>query len=191
MKKRTIVSLVALGLASLSLSACGLVGNNQKETVETQIDEDRDGSIELVVTSEPNGWTVDTSEGPQSLDTVGRNIADEALENTGTPLRDVDLGVYLIEGVSSTDESSTYVIEDLENKLLVSETKALDGYNIEMVTGGITNSDGKVYFDNLPPGVYYISQSDGETDEMYPFIVSIPTYNEDAGVWSYDLFIKR
>lgn len=191
MKKRTIVSLVALGLASLSLSACGLVGNNQKETVETQIDEDRDGSIELVVTSEPNGWTVDTSEGPQSLDTVGRNIADEALENTGTPLRGVDLGVYLIEGISSTDESSTYVIEDLENKLLVSETKALDGYNIEMVTGGITNSDGTVYFDNLSPGVYYISQSDGETDEMYPFIVSIPTYNEDAGVWSYDLFIKR
>ena len=191
MKKRTIVSLVALGLASLSLSACGLVGNNQKETVETQIDEDRDGSIELVVTSEPNGWTVDTSEGPQSLDTVGRNIADEALENTGTPLRGVDLGVYLIEGISSTDESSTYVIEDLENKLLVSETKALDGYNIEMVTGGITDSDGTVYFDNLSPGVYYISQSDGETDEMYPFIVSIPTYNEDAGVWSYDLFIKR
>lgn len=189
MKKRMLPSLLAIGLVSLSLSACGLVGKNQEEAVTEP--ENRDGSIELIVTSEPQGWVVETSEGPQSLDTVGRNITDEALENTGKPLRGVDLGVYLVHGLSSTDESDSNLIEDLETNLLISQNKALAGYEIEMVTGGVTNGEGEVLFEDLPAGVYYISQSDGEDDQMYPFIATIPTYNQDAGVWSYDLFIKR
>ena len=190
---RLTASLLAAGaVAALSLSGCGLIGNDKQVLEVDDAAEKTTGTVELVVTSDPNGWVVDTDQGPQSLDTIGKTIEDSNLHNQGVPLRGVSVEVYRIEGLSSTDPSDTFLIEEVERALAKDGgSVALRGYDLEPVTEAVTNSNGEVSFSDLDVGVYYVSQSDGGDDEMYPFVMSIPTFNEDEDEWSYDLYIKR
>lgn len=102
------------------------------------------------------------------------------------PLQGVEYTIYKVEELSAYYGTSS--------PSLPTVAEAQDKVNLEEITGtsATTGADGKATFTNLSLGLYLVKVTESNenvTQEVAPFLVSIPMTKVDGSGWLYDVTV--
>ncbi len=124
------------------------------------------------------------------------SVTIKFIEESGTPVTDGDFTIYGVAVLSQQGNSLVYTYSDdfyycdvdLSGTLDQSMAEAIYKYAREHNVSGITKtlgSDGRVIFDDLPLGLYLVTQSKASTgySAAVPFLAAVPYYKD--GEWVY------
>ncbi|GAA2038390.1 SpaH/EbpB family LPXTG-anchored major pilin [Yaniella flava] len=167
--KRLVAGLGTFAMASLAVFGAGTAAHADTIT-NGNIDVDAEGSITVHKHEQPN---------------VAGEPATGAPQNVDSPALDgVEFSLERVTNIDLSDPAQWDQIEDL--------TPADVAGDLELVEGPVETVNGQVAFDDLPIGVYLVTEGDDNGDnnivrKAEPFLVIIPTSIDDT--WTYDLHV--
>lgn len=144
-----------------------------------------------------------TSDAKEFIDTDKSCSLTLSYSVGGTPISDVSVRLYMIAEISSDFiytptspfSSSNLILNGIQtvgewNIIRTTVQSVIIADSISEISSAVTDSDGKVYFDNLKAGLY-IAISDPTTVEnnvcrFESALISLPNLDTD-GLWLYDV----
>lgn len=161
-----------IGAASIGAFALMALAGTASAAAPANIDEGRDGSINIQKLERPSevGEAVDGTE--QSTD--GLN-----------PIEGVTFQLQRVEGIDLTQTDDWDGVAEMS----VEDAVALGlGDPVERVT----DANGEIVFDGLDLGLYLVTETGAPshvTAHAKPFLVAVPTPSANVGDWIYDVYV--
>ena len=124
-----------------------------------------------------------------------------------TPIRKAPFALYRFASMETNGDcilteafasSGIEVVEGKNDAAWMEVTTALHGYvqlnDIEATASGKTDDSGKLQFEELAQGLYLVvgeNVKQGSRKYMAePFVISLPSKNEETGAWDYDITVS-
>lgn len=178
MAKKSIKRILSVALVAVMVLAMMCVGfTANAATLKYNIDYTKKASLTLFKYEMPDiGQAVEGS--------IGKMTDQTKVPESAKPLAGVTFSVYKVSDLSAYFKPDSAVLPSAD------EAQAIVGEKAATYTG-VTNKDGKVEFKNMDLGIYLIKETDGPaqvTKKIDPFVLSLPTTNEDGSEWFYDVY---
>lgn len=108
---------------------------------------------------------------------------------------DLEHGAFILTDVFADEFSTEGVIgSDKWDELALSMKDFVDENGISPLASGLTDNSGRVSFSGLSRGLYLVIGRDaeyaGSTYYSLPFLVALPSWDESAAEWIYDVEAK-
>ena len=119
--------------------------------------------------------------------TEGRKgTSREKVEFSCTKVGEILKGEYVMKDEFSASGIDLNAIESAKDMEEAAEKLAALDFSAEKVL--LTDKDGKLCFQDLPVGVYFLEATNtAKYEKVTPFLISIPTFDEAEGEMNYDI----
>ena len=119
--------------------------------------------------------------------TEGRKgTSRENVEFSCTKVGEIVKGEYVMKDEFSASGIDLNAIESAKDMEEAAEKLAALDFSAEKVL--LTDKDGKLCFQDLPVGVYFLEATNtAKYEKVTPFLISIPTFDETEGEMNYDI----
>lgn len=119
--------------------------------------------------------------------TEGRKgTSREKVEFSCTKVGEISKGEYVMKDEFSASGIDLNAIESAKDMEEAAEKLAALDFSAEKVL--LTDKDGKLCFQDLPVGVYFLEATNtAKYEKVTPFLISIPTFDEAEGEMNYDI----